>query len=152
MRSWQDLTSFYAHLTAFGVISFLLGDIAPKLCTGQKGAKNSHLRSPGFGAKPRLIAAQKLCTKKEIKENPPHPLKEKRTTPFYLGAKMRPHGTEDRAAKRPMTISPVAGKRFPCGTFSILLCPLFNSPVPPSAVDCEVVRTEFWTRSNNHLH
>ena len=57
------------------------GDIAPELCTGQKGAKHSPYRSLGFGAKPRLIAALELCTKKEIKkkENPPHPLKEKET-------------------------------------------------------------------------
>ena len=31
--------------------------------------------------------------------------------------------------------SPGVGKRFSCGTFSILLCPLTDSPAPPS-VDC----------------
>ena len=40
---------------------------------------------------------------------------------------------------------PVAGKRFSCAPFSILLWGVNDSPVPPSAADCEVVRTDFWT-------
>ena len=71
----------------------VVGDIALELCTGQKepniaptavpGSGQHPIslppyslhRNPGFGAKPRLIAALELCTKKEIKKKtfPPPP-------------------------------------------------------------------------------
>ena len=48
-----------------------------------------------------------------------------------------------------MTVFPGVGKRFPCSTFSILLCPLNDFPVVLSAADCVEVRAEFWARSND---